>query len=96
MTDDGLDQLSSEQLHDLAVSRAKHHADVKFFWSVIRTLPAAQAAAGNLQEAENDAFKLSAHVDDIAESGEGEVAEMMRPLYLEYLRKHGVTADKAR
>jgi hypothetical protein len=90
--DDGLDQLSSEKLHDLAVDRAKHHVDVKFFWTMIRTLPAAQAAAGNLEEAENDVFKLSAHVDDVAEGGKGEVAEMMRPVYLEYLRKHGVKA----
>jgi hypothetical protein len=92
MTDDGLDGLTSEQLHDRAVSYAKRHLDAKFFWTMIRTLPAAQAAAGNLDEAENDLFKLSAHVDDIAEGGKGEVAEMMRPVYLEYLRKHHVKA----
>ena len=90
MTDD-LDPLSSEELHDLAVSRAKRHLDVKFFWNLMRTLPAAEAAAGRLDEAETDVLKLSAHVDDIAQSGEGEVADMMRPFYLEYLRNHGVT-----
>jgi hypothetical protein len=95
MTDDGLDSLTSEQLHDLAVSRAKRHVDVKFLWSMIRTLPAAEAAAGNLDEAESDVFKLSAHVDDVADAGKGEVGDMMRPFYLEYLRKHGVTADNA-
>jgi hypothetical protein len=29
--DDGLDRLSSPELHDLAVGRAKRHADAKAF-----------------------------------------------------------------
>lgn len=89
-SDDALDRLSSAELHDLAVSRAKRHLDVPFFWRLMKTLPVAEAAAGNLDEAENDVQSLSAHIDDITDSGEGEVAELMRPFYLEYLRKHGV------
>ena len=92
MTDDGLEQLSSKELHDLAVKRAKHHVDVKFFWNLMKTLPAAEAAAGNVGEAENDVFHLSAHVDDLTDAGEGETADMLRPFYIEYLRKHGVSA----
>jgi hypothetical protein len=89
MTDqDQLEQLSSEELHDRAVSYAKRHLDVKFFWELMRLLPAAEAAAGDLDEAETDVMRLSAHVDDIKEAGEGPVADMMRPFYLEYLRKH--------
>ena len=64
---------------------------MKFFWDLMRTLPAAEAAAGRLDEAETDVMKLSAHVDDVAQSGQGDVADMMRPFYLEYLRRHGVT-----
>jgi hypothetical protein len=90
--DDGLDGLSSQELHDRAVSYARRHLDVRFFWDLIRVLPAAEAAAGELDEAEEDVMRLSAHVDDLTESGEGEVADMMRPFYLEYLRRHGVTA----
>jgi hypothetical protein len=90
--DDGLDDLSSPELHDLAVSYAKRHLDVKFYWEMIRTLPAAEAAAGELQEAENDVFKLSAHVDDVADAGRGEVGDMLRPFYTDYLRRHGVKA----
>ena len=89
--DDDLERLSSPELHDLAVSRAKHHLDVRFFWQLMRLLPAAEAAAGELDEAETDVLRLSAHVDDVTQSGEGEVAEMMRPFYLDYLRRHGVT-----
>jgi len=92
MTDDGLDRLSSAELHDLAVSRAKHHLDARFLWELMRTLPAAEAAAGEFDEAEADVMKLSAHVDDVADAGRGEVGDLMRPFYLEYLRRHGVTA----
>jgi hypothetical protein len=90
--DDDLNRLSSRELHDLAVSRAKRHLDVRFFWELMRLLPAAEAAAGELDEAETDVMKLSAHVDDVADAGRGEVAELMRPFYLDYLRRHGVTA----
>ena len=92
MSDDGLDALSSEQLHDLAVSRAKRHLDVKFFWQLVETLPAAEAAVGKMDEAETNILKLSAHVDDVAESGKGDVGEAMRPFYLDYLRRHDVKA----
>jgi hypothetical protein len=89
--DDGLEALSSQELHDRAVSYAKRHFDVKFFWDLMRTLPAAEAAAGDLDEAETDVMRLSAHVDDVTEAGKGEVADMMRPFYIEYLRRHHVT-----
>ena len=91
-SDDGLDQLSSEELHDLSVSRAKRHLDVGFFWELMEVLPAAQAAAGELAEAEADVARLSAHIDDVTDSGKGETAEMLRPFYLDYLRRHGVQA----
>jgi hypothetical protein len=87
MTDDTLDQLSSKELHDLAVQRARKHLDVKFFWELIRTVPAAEAAAGELGELEND----MQHLDDVTEAGEGELADLLRPFYLDYLRSHGVT-----
>jgi hypothetical protein len=91
-SDDGLDQLSGEQLHELAVSYAKRHLDVGFFWKLVQVLPAAEAAAGELDEAAADVFRLSAHVDDLTDSGRGEIAEVLRPFYLDYLRRHGVKA----
>ena len=89
---DELDRLSSEQLHGLAVSRAKRHLDVKFLWDLMKVLPAAEAAAGEDGDAEADLTRLSAHIDDVTDAGRGEVAENLRPFYLEYLRKHGVSA----
>ncbi len=46
-----LDSLSSRELHDLAVHRALHHADVGFFWVLLRAIPAADTLEGDLQEA---------------------------------------------
>ncbi|HEY7618539.1 MAG TPA: hypothetical protein VH834_02155 [Solirubrobacteraceae bacterium] len=94
MTDserDPLEQLSSAELHDLAVRRARRHLDVRFFWRLMESLPAAEAAAGQTEDLENDVQRMSGHLDDITDSGRGEVADLLRPLYLDYLRKHNVT-----
>jgi hypothetical protein len=92
MTDaDDLDDLSSEELHDLAVRYALRHLDIGFFVRLMKALPVAEAAVGETEEAEADVLTLRAHIDDVTDSGRGEVAELMRPIYLEYLREHGVT-----
>jgi hypothetical protein len=93
--DDGLDRLSSKELHDLAVHYARRHLDVRFYWRLLERLPAAQAAAGQLDEADADIRTTLAHVDDLTDSGEGEVADQLRPFYLEYLRDHGVTPGQS-
>jgi hypothetical protein len=90
--DDPLDQLSSEQLHDMAVQHAKRHLNARFFWRLMKLLPAAEAAAGEWEETEADVQRMSAHLDDVTDSGRGEVADNLRPFYLEYLREHDVTA----
>jgi hypothetical protein len=90
---DGLDALSSAELHDLAVRRARRHLDARFFWDLMRVLPAAETAAGDFDEAQLDMQRISAHVDDITDSGRGEVADLLRPFYLDYLRRHDVRAS---
>jgi hypothetical protein len=93
MPDDSLDRLSSHELHDLAVRHARRHLDVGFFWRLMQALPAAEAAAGELADAQADVQRLSAHLDDVTDSGRGETADLLRPLYLEYLTEHGVSPD---
>lgn len=89
---DTLDARSSEELHDLAVHYALRHLDVGFFFTLMKRLPVAEAAVGQVDEAEADVLTLRAHIDDLTDSGRGEVAELLRPFYLEYLRDHGVSA----
>ena len=91
-TENDLERLSSKELHDLAVSHARRHADLKFFWDLLSVLPVAEAAAGELDEADADLSSWIAHVDDITDSGQGEVADLLRPFYLDYLNRHGVQA----
>ena len=91
--DDGLDELSSHELHDRAVRYALRHLDIPFFFRLMEALPVAEAATGDIDGAEADALTLRAHIDDVTDSGQGEVAELLRPMYLEYLREHGVAAE---
>ena len=83
-----LDKLSSRQLHDMAVRRAVHHLDVEFLWQLLRDIPAAEASEGHDIEAGRDITKVSAQLADAIDSGEGDLAEALRPVYIDYLLKH--------
>ena len=83
------ERLSSRELHDVAVRHARRHLDLRFFWQLMEVLPAAQAAAGDLREAEADPVRMSAPLNDITEAGHGEVAETLRPFYIDYLTRNG-------
>jgi hypothetical protein len=90
-TPEDLDRLSSKELHDRAVKLAEHRLDIGFLWRLLKTIPAAEAAAGNLPEAEADigVGDLVPLLHDLAHSDEGALADALRPLYLEYLEEHG-------
>ena len=84
-----LDALSSRELHDLAVRRAVHRLDVAFLWQLLRDLPAAEASEGHDIEAGRDISKVTAQLSDAIDSGKGDLAEALRPVYIDYLLKHG-------
>ena len=83
------ERLSSRELHDLAVRHAHRHGDIRFFWQLMEVLPAVQAAARDLREAEADVLQMSAHLNDITDAGRGEVAEALRGFYIDYLTRKG-------
>lgn len=83
-----LESLSSPELHDRAVHRALHHLDIGFLWELLRAIPASEAAAGHPDHAAADVTQVSAMISDALHSGEGDTAESLRPLYLDYLEKH--------
>ncbi len=87
-TEAELESLSSHELHDRAVRRAVHHADVGFLWELLRAIPAAEALEGQQRESEADTVKVSALLSDAYGSGEGGMADALRPLYIDYLSKH--------
>jgi hypothetical protein len=86
-TYDELDQLSTQELHDRAWRRAKHHLDVKFFWELLKITPAAKEVEGDSSEAVNEIAHPSGQVIEALEEDPG-LIEALRPVYLDYLVKH--------
>jgi hypothetical protein len=89
-----LDKLSSEELHDRAVHLAEQHLDLKFFWDLLKDIPVAEAAAGNVQAAEKDALSASRLLSDSMGQDKGRLAEALRPVYIEYLLDHDDDRDR--
>jgi hypothetical protein len=83
-----LEKLPTRDLHDRAMQVARHRADVRFLWEVARSLPVAEAASGDLRRSGADVVSLSSLISDFVHSGEGEVGEALRPLYVDYLAEH--------
>jgi hypothetical protein len=87
MPDDDLDKLSTHELHDRAVRRAERHLDLKFFWSLLQLIPAAQTASGDVGEGDYDIQSSKGLIYDALHSGDGALGEALRPVFLDYLRK---------
>jgi hypothetical protein len=83
-----LDQLSTKELHDRALRRAEKHLDVKFLWSLLQAIPAAEAASGDVGEADYDVQSLKGLISDALHSGDGKLGDALRPLFIDYLRQH--------
>jgi len=85
---DDLDRLTTHELHDRAVRRAEKHMDVKFFWSLLKLIPAAERISGDEGEANYDIQSSKGLIYDALHSGRGELGEALRPVFIDYLRKH--------
>jgi hypothetical protein len=85
---DTLDELATHELHDRAIRRAERHLDVRFFWSLLKLIPAAQTAGGDEGEADYDIQSSKGLISDALHSGDGQLGEALRPVFIDYLRKH--------
>ena len=85
---DDLEQLSTHELHDRAIHRAEKHLDVKFFWSLLELIPAAETISGDKGEGDYDIQSSKGLIYDAVHSGDGKLGEALRPVFIEYLRKH--------
>jgi len=83
-----LDKLSSKELHERAVKTAVRRVDVKYLWELLTLIPAAEAAAGNLNESELDIKYVLPLIDDYLHAGDSEIADQLRPFYIRYLAEH--------
>jgi hypothetical protein len=82
-----LDALSSEELHDRAVRHAERHLDLKFFWDLLQYTPAAEASAGDVDQAASDVTHWSGQVADAIDE-RPDFKDAMRPVYIDYLLEH--------
>jgi hypothetical protein len=87
-TVEDLEKLSTHELHDRAMRRAEKHLDVKFMWSLLEIIPAAEAVGGDVGEADFDIESSRGLITDALHSGDGKLGEALRPVFLDYLRKH--------
>lgn len=85
---EGLERLTTKELHDRAFRLARHRLDVRFFWNLLEAVPAAEAAAGHLDEAGQDVLSLAQRVEDLIRPDTTEEADAFRPIYIDYLLEH--------
>jgi hypothetical protein len=88
MAAEDLESLSTHELHDRAIHRAERHLDVKFFWQLLQLIPAAQTASGDEGEGDYDIQSSKGLISDALHSGDGALGEALRPVFIDYLRKH--------
>lgn len=84
-----LAELPSSELYSRAVKLARDRHDVGFLWRLLREIPAGVAATGDVDRAKYDMLHVLSLLDEFTHAGEGELAEAMRPFYLDYLARHG-------
>lgn len=88
-----LESLSSPELHDRATRLAWRRLDVSFLWDLLKTIPEARAAAGDEERSESDIMRPLALLNDLVDADRGDLADALRPLYVDYLLEHGHEAS---
>lgn len=83
-----LDELTSAELHDRATRLAWRRLDVSFLWHLLSTIPEARAAVGDEERSEIDIMRPLALLNDLVDADQGELADALRPLYIDYLAEH--------
>ncbi|WP_131742455.1 hypothetical protein [Actinomadura roseirufa] len=85
----GLEDLPSKELHARAMRLAKERRDVGFLWDLLRAIPAAAASTGEVDRAEFDLLHGLSLLEEFTHAGEGDLADALRPFYIDYLAQHG-------
>ena len=87
-TREELEALSASELHDRATRLAWRRLDVGFLWDLLSTIPEARAATGDESRSETDIVRPLALLNDLVDADQGELAEALRPFYVDYLLQH--------
>ena len=87
-TREELELLPTKDLYDRAIQRAKHHLDVGFLWDLVKALPVAEEVIGDDERSKVDIARPLALINDLYDAGEGDLGEVLRPMYVDYLEEH--------
>jgi hypothetical protein len=87
-TREELEALPSAELHDRATRLAWRRLDVGFLWDLLKTIPEARAAVGDEERSEADIMRPLVLLNDLVDADRGNLADALRPLYVEYLLEH--------
>ena len=85
---EALEALSTKELHERAIERARKHLDVGFLWDLVKALPVAEEVVGDDRRGKVDIARPLVLINDFFDSGEGELGEALRPIYIDYLVEH--------
>ncbi len=88
-----LEGLSAQELHDRATRLAWRRLDVGFLWHLLSTIPEARAAVGDEDRSEIDILRPLALLNDLVDADRGDLAEGLRPLFIDYLVEHEKPED---
>ena len=87
-TREELDAVPTEELHDCVITLAKHRFYFGFLWRLVKALPVAEEVIGDDQRSKTDIVRPLALINDYYDAGEGELGEVLRPMYVDYLVEH--------
>ena len=88
-TREDFERLSTKELHDRAVERAKRHLDVGFLWDLVKALPVAEEVVGDDERCKIDIARPLALINDfLYDTDSGKLGDALRPLYIDYLEAH--------
>jgi hypothetical protein len=83
-----LEQLSTEELRKRAFHHAERHADVGFFWDLVRHLPSSsdlQAEDGSLGSVSESISEVIELARELMGKGLGDREPLLRARFIEYL-----------
>ncbi len=82
--------MDTDELRERAVALARKRWDVGYLWELVEHVPGAEAVAGRPEAGEAGVTKMSGLFSALVAEREGDqqLREALRPLYLDYLRRH--------
>ena len=93
-TREELQRLPIGELHDRTMKVARHRLDVGFLWDLVKALPVAEEVAGYDDRSKIDILRPLALLNDLVrDADEGALGEALRPMYVDYLERHGEDGD---